>query len=217
MEIFLSLASKFFLAFTSLLIIVDPIAIVPTLLGLTRNYSEEEFEKVVRRACLIGAEVLIFFQLFGVLLFSLLRIDLNAFKVAGGVLLFLTALDMLKAKNADQKYPSEVDDAQEREDISVFPLAMPLLAGPGAITSVMVYSNDPTSSFFENTGIALVSIGLTFILSYYCLKYSSKIKTMLGQSGISVLQRVMGILLAAISLQLMTEGLTLLVKKILAD
>ncbi len=216
MDIVLSLASKFFLAFTSLLIIVDPVAIVPPLLGLTRDYTEEEFEKVIRRACLIGAEVLIFFQLFGVLLFSLLGIDLNAFKVAGGVLLFMTALDMLRAKNADEKYPGEVGEKRSRADISVFPLAMPLLAGPGAITSVMVYSNDPTSSFFENTGIALVSITLTFLLSYYCLKYSNKIKTILGDSGISVLQRVMGILLAAISFQLMTEGLTLLVKKILA-
>jgi multiple antibiotic resistance protein len=215
MEYLLIIGSKFALAFVSLFMLVDPFGIVPTVLSLTRGYSELDTEKIIKRACLIGAQVLIFFQLFGNFLFGFLHIDLNAFKIAGGILLFLTALDMLKAKGAKEKYPSEVDHAEERDDISVFPIAMPLLAGPGSITSVIVYSNDPKGSFIENSITSIASIILTFFFAFYILKYSNKIKKLLGQSGISVLQRVMGILLAAMSMQLIIEGSTLLVQKIL--
>lgn len=215
MEFINDIGTKFLLAFISLFMIVDPIGIVPTILSLTRGYSEADTEKVIKRACLIGAEVLIFFQLFGNFLFGFMHIDLNAFKVAGGILLFMTAWDMLKAKNADEKYPSEVHEAVERDDISIFPIAMPLLAGPGAITSVIVYSNDPKGSFVENSIVSIFAIALTFFLAFFIFKYSTKIKKLLGQSGISVLQRVMGILLAALSLQLIIEGSTSLVYKIL--
>ncbi|MCO5114344.1 MAG: MarC family protein [Bdellovibrionaceae bacterium] len=215
MEELIAVGTKFMLAFISLFMIVDPLGTGPVVLSLTRNYSAADTERIIKRACLIGAQVLIFFQLFGNFLFGFLHIDLNAFKIAGGLLLFMTAWDMIKAKTAGEKYPSEVHEAVERDDISIFPIAMPLLAGPGAITSVIVYSNSPDSSFLENSLVSILAIVLTFFLAFQIMRYSNKVKKLLGQSGIAVLQRVMGILLASLSLQLITEGSTLLVFKIL--
>ncbi|WP_413560822.1 MarC family protein [Bdellovibrio sp. HCB209] len=206
------LGTKFLLVFSSLFVIVDPFAIIPTFLALTKNTPKQNLEKIIRTACMTGAEILIFFQLFGNAVFHLLGIKLDAFKVAGGVLLFLTALDMIKAKELDQTYSSEVSEAEDKRDISIVPLAIPLLAGPGSITSVIVFSNDPQGTFVENTAISITSIILVFVLSYIVLKYSLWIKTFLGKSGISVMQRIMGILLAAISLQMIVEGLVALFK-----
>ena len=215
----IDIGTKFLLDFSSLFVIVDPIGIVPTFLALTHNYSEEAARKIIYRACFIGAGVLIFFQLFGNLVFQSLHISLDAFKAAGGILIFITAFEMLKAKEPEQKYPSEVSQAEEREDISIVPLAMPLLAGPGAITSVIVFSNQteahPTYPWVLNSVLSLAVIVVTFVLCYWILRYSHFFKKWLGKGGISVLQRVMGILLAAIAIQLMVEGIAPLVHKIL--
>jgi multiple antibiotic resistance protein len=214
----IELGTKFLLAFSSLFVIVDPIGIVPTFISLTNNYSEDAARKVIYRACLIGAGVLIFFQLFGNLVFQSLNISLDAFKAAGGILIFLTAFEMLKAKEADEKYNPEVSQAEEREDISIVPLAMPLLAGPGAITSVIVFSNESQSSSYPwilSSLLSLAVIIVVFFLSYWILRSSQFIKKWLGKPGISVLQRVMGILLAAIAIQLIVEGIAPLVHKVL--
>jgi len=215
----IDIGTKFLLAFSSLFVIVDPVGIVPTFLALTNNYSEEAARKVIYRACLIGAGVLIFFQLFGNLVFQSLHISLDAFKAAGGILIFMTALEMLKAKENQQKYSTEVSEAEEREDISIVPLAMPLLAGPGAITSVIVFSNETetyhTYPWILSSILSLAVIIVTFVLSYWILRYSHFFKRWLGKAGISVLQRVMGILLAAIAIQLIVEGIAPLVHKIL--
>lgn len=211
----IDLATRFMLIFSSLFVIVDPFAIVPTFLSLTKRLDKAEIESVIRRACLTGAEVLVFFHLFGLIIFQVLGIQLEAFKIAGGILLFFTAMDMLKARDMDDRYPTEVENADTKTDISIVPLAMPLLAGPGAITSVIVYSNDAKSTFVENTIISILAISLVFLLSYFVLKYSIWIKNFMGKSGIAIVQRVMGILLAALSVQLIVEGAAFLVKKIL--
>lgn len=214
----IELGTKFLLAFSSLFVIVDPIGIVPTFIALTNNYSEDAARKVIYRACLIGAGVLVFFQIFGNLVFQSLNISLDAFKAAGGILIFMTAMEMLKAKDADEKYTPEVSQAEDREDISIVPLAMPLLAGPGAITSVIVFSNESHSSSYPwvlSSLLSLAVIIVVFFLSYWILRSSQFIKKWLGKPGISVLQRVMGILLAAIAIQLIVEGIAPLVHRVL--
>jgi multiple antibiotic resistance protein len=214
----IELGTKFLLAFSSLFVIVDPIGIVPTFLALTHNYSEAAARKIIYRACFIGAGVLVFFQLFGNLVFQSLHISLDAFKAAGGLLIFMTAFEMLKAKDSEEKYSPEVSEASEREDISIVPLAMPLLAGPGAITSVIVFSNESHASEYPwilSSLLSLAVIIVVFVLSYWILRSSHLIKRWLGKSGISVLQRVMGILLAAIAIQLVVEGIAPLVHRVL--
>jgi multiple antibiotic resistance protein len=204
--------SKYILVFTSLFAIVDPFAIIPTFLVLTKNNSDQKVKIIIKRACIAGAEILIFFQLFGSLVFFLLGIKLDAFKVAGGILLFLSSLDMLKAKDLDETYHTEVENAVDKVDISIVPLAIPLLSGPGAITSIIVFSNEDKGGFIERTSVSICAVISVFVISFYILKYSSKIKNLLGTAGISVMQRIMGILLSAISLQMIIEGISVLVK-----
>ena len=204
--------SKLLLVFSSLFALVDPFAIIPTFLALTKSDSDEKIKSIIKRACITGAEILIFFELFGNLVFFLLGIKLNAFKVAGGILLFLTSIDMLKAKDIDDKYHPEMANSDQKPDISIVPLAIPLLSGPGAITSIMVFSNEDKSNFLDRTTVSLTAIILVFLLSYFILKYSSKIKYVMGTAGISVLQRIMGIMLSAISLQMIVEGIIELIK-----
>ncbi len=208
--------SRFILVFSSLFVIVEPFGSVPTFITLTKDYSESEVKRVVLRASLFGPAVLIFFSLFGIWVFKFLQLDMNAFRAAGGLLLLLTALDMLRAKNQDCSRCSieEMNAPNEREDISLVPVALPMLAGPGAITSVVVFSTDHTSEHVLNFAILLAAILLTFLISYFVLGSSVHIKRKLGRSGLTVIQRIMGLLLAALSLQFIAMGLVPLVKGI---
>lgn len=140
---------------------------------------------------------------------------MNAFRAAGGLLLLFTALDMLRATKERELCrcsPDEMNSIQEREDISLVPVATPMLAGPGAITSIMVFSSDHTEQHAIHFAIILLAIALTFFISYFVLRASVVIKAFLGKSGISVIQRIMGLLLAALSLQFIIQGLVALLK-----
>lgn len=204
---------RFLLIFSSLFVIVEPFGVIPTFLSLTKKLEAERTKKVVLKATLFGAVVLVFFSLFGNYVFQLLQINLSAFKAAGGILLFLTALDMLRARNEDRNCsPSEKASGQEGHDISFVPLGMPLLTGPGAITSVMVFSKDHSENHAYHFLIILLAIASVFTISYFVLKYSAKVKLIMGESGMTVVQRLMGLLLAAISLQFIIEGSLKLIK-----
>lgn len=202
--------ARFILVFSSLFVIVDPIAAVPVFAALTSRHSKVEISRIALRATVFGSAVLIFFSLFGVWIFRFLQIDMNAFKAAGGLLLLLTALDMLRAKSdrCAQCSPEELASPSERDDISFVPVALPMLAGPGAITSTVVFSTDHLDGHLVQFLILLAAIAMTFGISFVLLRASGFIKNWLGHSGISVTQRVMGLLLAALSLQFLTQGLS---------
>src|ERR1039458_1242290 len=128
-------------AFSAILFVVDPVAAVPIFIVMTEHDSEAKRRGMARRACMVAALVLVFFALGGGVLFKLLGVTLAAFKIAGGILLMLTALDMLaNHTSATKTSAEEIDEGAHKDDIAIVPLAMPLLAGPGAIATVMVLS-----------------------------------------------------------------------------
>ena len=199
--------SRFVFVLTSLFVVVDPIGVVPSFIALTQSESTSEVNRLARRSSLIGGAILIFFALLGTWLFELLGLEVNALKAAGGLLLLLTALEMMRAKHSSCKCsPEELAARKEHEDISVVPLAIPLLAGPGAISSVMIFSSDHETSHILHFAVILAAILFTFAISYFVLRSSSFVKSWLGNSGISVVQRVMGLVLAALAIQMLLAG-----------
>ena len=197
--------SSFFLTLIALLIVVDPIPVAPMFAAMTAGKSKVEVRAIARRASIAGALLLLFFTLFGGLLFKALRIELGAFRAAGGLLLLLTALDMLRAKVSECRCtPREVEAGARKDDISIVPLATPMLAGPGAIATVMMLVSERPGWSGSLTVVA--AIGLTFVASYFVLRIAPLLGRILGTSGMAMFQRIMGLLLAAMSVQFIADG-----------
>ena len=191
-------------AFVTLLVVVDPIGLAPLFIALTQGMAREERLRVGIRAVAIAAGVLSLFALFGEALLGAIGISMPAFRVAGGILLFLTALDMLFERRTARR---ERDSAAEpQEDPSVFPLATPLLAGPGAIASVILlmgrYQGDLAGQImvFAVLGAVLGLAMLAFLLA-------GPLERLLRRVGVLVVTRLLGMLLAALSVQFVLDGL----------
>jgi multiple antibiotic resistance protein len=198
--------ATFVLAFPAVLFIVDPVGLVPMFLSMTGNDSPEKCRTMARRACLTAGLVLTFFALFGTLVFQVFGVTLAAFRVAGGLLLMLTALDMLRAQSPTTKTSAaEVSEGEAREDIAIVPLAMPLMAGPGAIATVMVLMAQHGAGLDAAVPV-IGSIVLTMIIAYLTLRSAQAVKRVLKQTGIAVLERVFGLILAAIAVQFVFDG-----------
>lgn len=158
------------------------------------------------RASLIAFVVLSVFAAAGGAIFRLLHVSLGAFRIAGGLLLFLLAVDMLRAQRSRQRTsPEEEAEAADTEDVSVFPLAIPMLAGPGATSAVMVLMTHAEQAW--QTGTIFASIAVTAALTYGILRFASNIGERVGQTGLNVLQRIMGLVLAAIAMQFVVDGI----------
>ena len=202
-------------ALSAVFFVVDPFAIVPIFITMTAGDSQAKRESMARRACLITAGVLTFFALGGGLVFKLFGVTLAAFKIAGGVLLMLTALDMLRAHHAATKTSdAEIAEGAAKADIAIVPLAMPLLAGPGAIATVMVLTAQ--SKRLWEIGPILFAIFVTSALSYVVLRAANVVNRMLGSNGQAILSRVMGLMLAALSVQFMLNGVSEALPEVLA-
>jgi len=194
------------LAVSALFFVVDPLGLVPIFIALTEGKSDERRAAIARKASLIFVALVSFFAVGGGLLFRTLGVSLAAFKIAGGLLLALTALDMLRghepvARTSD----GEMDEAAQKHDIAVVPLAMPLLAGPGAIATVMVLTS--RAHTVVDVGIVLLAIVITGVATYAILAASTAIARVLGKSGRTILERVMGLVLAAIAVQFVVDGI----------
>lgn len=198
--------STFLIALPAVLFIVDPIGVVPLFVAMTANDPPEKCEAMAKRACLTAAGVLIFFALFGTVIFKLFGVTLSAFRVAGGLLLMLTALDMLRGKHpATKTSPEETREGSAQEDIAIVPLAMPLLAGPGAIATVMVLMAEKGGELATGA-IVIGCIVITMLLAYLLLRSANLVKRVLKQTGIAILERIFGLILAAIAVQFVFEG-----------
>lgn len=204
--------AEFLVALSAVFFIVDPLAVVPLFLSMTRSDSAEKVRQTARRATLVAFSLLTFFALFGTVVFQVLGISLGAFRVAGGILLLVTALDMIRARPAATKTsPEETAEGVAKEDIAIVPLAVPLLAGPGAIATVMVLMS-------RGAGVAhavpvLLAILITFAATYLILRAGGMITRVLGSSGLLVLERVMGLILAAIAVQFVADGIRALISQ----
>lgn len=198
--------SLFLVSLPAVLFVVDPVGVVPIFLAMTAGDSEEKIRSTARRACMVACALLLFFALFGGVIFKVFGISLGAFRVAGGILLLITALDMLRARPSETRTtPSEQQESEKKEDVALVPLAMPLLAGPGAIATAMVLMARGGDSLLSAVPV-LVAIVLTFLTSYFVLRAAGFVQRVLKQSGVAILERVMGLILAAIAVQFIADG-----------
>ncbi|HEV8511075.1 MAG TPA: MarC family protein [Gemmatimonadales bacterium] len=196
------------LIFTSILFIVDPFAVIPTFLAMTVRDSPQQRRVLARRGAWTCAITLIAFALGGSMIFKIFGITIGAFKIAGGVLIGLNALDMVQARRSQQREtPVETAEGIEKDDIGIMPLGVPMLAGPGAISTVMVLALDAKSP--AATVAIYVSILLTALITYLVLAAASLVERRLGQTGMRILTRLMGLVLCAIAVQFIIDGIKL--------
>jgi multiple antibiotic resistance protein len=191
---------------TTLLFVVDPLAVVPLFVSMTGGETPEQRRTTARRATITMFGALTTFALVGRQLFLVLGISLGAFQIAGGALLFLLAIDMLRAQRSrTRSSPEEEAEGVEKTDVSIFPLAIPMLAGPGATSTVLVLVARG-SSLLEHA-LVIVAIAVTAALCYLTLRSASLVERRLGQTGMNVLERVMGLILAATAVQFVIDGI----------
>jgi len=193
------------ITFASVLFIVDPLAAIPAYLVVTRDESPEARRRTARRACIAMAFLLVVFAAVGRFIFQALGITLPAFRIAGGLILWLVAFDMLRAQRSTHESGEELAEGQAKEDVALTPLAIPILAGPGAISTTMVLANEAGS--WTHGAVVYSAIILTALVSYLTLLLGERLVARLGQTGIRVLTRIMGLLLAAVATQFILTGL----------
>ena len=190
--------------FTSVLFIVDPVAAIPTYLVITQRETREERRRTARRACVAMTVLLIVFGMSGTMLFRAFGITLAAFRTAGGLILWFVAMDMLQGERRTQEGRDEVYEGQIKEDVAVTPLAIPMLAGPGAISTAIVVAGQARGP--AQTAVVYGAIVLTGIISYLSLRLGEPLLGRLGKTGIRVVTRVMGLILAAVAVQFVFSG-----------
>ena len=192
------------LAFTSILFIVNPIAVIPTYLVITQRQTSEQRAAAARRACIAATCILFAFALAGAQIFRLFGITIDAFRVAGGLILWVVAMDMLHGERRTQESSPEISEGSIKEDVALTPLAMPMLAGPGAISTIMVLSGQ-ASGLPEKLAV-FAAILVTMMLAWIVLRLGERVVLRLGATGIRVMTRIMGLLLAAIAVQFVITG-----------
>ena len=197
------------LALSSIFFLVDPFAAIGSFLAITAGADEARRKRMARKAALTCFVVLTSFALGGQLIFRMFGITLPAFEIAGGLILLLIGLDMLEAKrSATQEATGDAEEASHKEDAGIVPLGIPMLAGPGAISSVMVLVGQVPTLWSWEMGAILGSIALTSLISYGVLAGASRVRKVLGETGIRILVRIMGLLLVALAMQFFVNGLT---------
>ncbi len=195
-----------FVSLSSIFFIVDPFSTIPAFLAVTANHSAPKRVRMARQAGWTLFLVLTVFAVAGSVIFKLFGITLPAFKIAGGLLLFLVALDMLQARRSGtQESTEEREEGLEREEVGVTPIGIPMLAGPGALSTVMVLMGQ--SRRWWQAIPVFAAIIITSIASYYILAGADRVRGILGEIGIRILMRLMGLVLVAIAVQFVVNGL----------
>jgi multiple antibiotic resistance protein len=190
--------------FTSVLFIVDPIAVVPTYLVITQGQSQTQRRKTAARACIAAMILLVTFAAAGRAIFGLFGITMPAFRIAGGLILWVVAMDMLHGTRSTQEGTAEITEATVKDDVAITPLAMPMLAGPGAISTVMVLSGQARTA--PQMIVVYGSILVALLIAWATLRAAERLVLRMGQTGIRVMTRIMGLLLAAIAVQFVITG-----------
>lgn len=195
--------------FTTLLAIVNPLGIIPIFVSLTGGLAEEERKRIVYTTSVTVAVILVVATLLGQPLLGFFGVSIASFKVGGGILLLLMSISMMQARHTQSKQtPEEAAEAEEKESIAVVPIAMPLLAGPGAISTVIIYANESASPL--HIGLIVIICILTSLLTWLALMAAGRVRNMLSRTGINIATRLMGLLLAAIAVEFIAGGLSVL-------
>jgi multiple antibiotic resistance protein len=200
------------LAFTSLFTMINPLGVVPVYISLTSKLTPAEAKKVAYKSILTALVVLLIFAVTGKFIFDFFAISVNSLKVVGGVIFFMTGYDMLQARLIRTKESSE-SDVEYSNDISITPLGIPLICGPGAITVSIVMMNE--ASFLAEKAVLLIIIVLVLSIALVFLLSARKIMHALGNNGNKVLMRIMGLIVMVIAVEFLFSGLKPLVKNLL--
>ena len=192
--------------FTALLVILDPFAAIPIFLSLTQGYSTAERNRAVTLAAITVAIVLSLSAMFGETMLTVLGTSLPSFRVGGGIVLLLMALTMLRAQPDQMRTTSaEKAEAAGRENVAIVPIAIPLLAGPGSISTVIIQMHRPGAEFHLLWVIAVIL--LITVLLWIVLRLANPIGRLLGPIGLNILNRLFGLILTAIAVEIMANGL----------
>ena len=196
-------------AFASIFAVMNPVGNLPVFVAITEGYSPELKRKVRNKVCIVAGSVLVVFALFGNVIFDLYGITIPAFKIAGGILLFSIAFTMTRGQLTKSKMTEEeAEEASEKEEVGVVPLGIPLFAGPGAITTVMIYVSYAQDSGEPALNLLFIFLGIfaTVAISFVLLKYAEPLFSRMGKSGAMAFTRIMGLLLAAMAVEFVLSG-----------
>ena len=197
--------------FASIFAIIDPIGNVPLFIAMTQNHSREEKIRVINKVILVATVTLIVFGLVGQYIFMLFNITIPAFQIAGGILIFKIGFDMLQGgRPSAKRTEDEKQEAIEKEIIGIVPLGIPIFAGPGSISAVMLYISQSQDTFFNSILqliMVLSCVILTMFISYLLLRNASKIFDRIGRLGTLAISRIMGLIITAMAVQFLLNGI----------
>jgi len=196
----------FILCFSSLFALINPIGLVPIFLSITENYNRRERDIIAIKAVIFSFFILITFSFIGEFIFSFYKITVDGFRIAGGILLLKISLDMLESKRSRTRTtPVEQKEAEEKNEIAYTPLGIPLIAGPGAIASIMILSSE--SNGYLDKVTLLISLSLVLFMTFIIFKISKFLSKNFGKSGLRIMQRIMGLILMTISIEFILKGI----------
>jgi multiple antibiotic resistance protein len=195
---------KFFVVF---FVVVDPISLIPLFAGLTTGANDVYNNKMAGKAALIALIICVLFALAGAKFLDIMGISLSSFRIAGGTLLFLIALDMVFARTSGTKSTTpEKEESRTREDISVFPLAFPFIAGPGALATILLTAAEVSGQPLLFAGFLSV-VGLVILVCWILMLATPRLMNVLGVTGANVMSRLSGVILAALAVQFIIDGI----------
>ncbi|MBP7737543.1 MAG: MarC family protein [Spirochaetes bacterium] len=194
--------------FFTLFFVVDPLGLIPVFLVYLAGYRDHKRKRIIIRSIGISIAVSVFFILFGRYLLGFLGISTGSFLVAGGILLFIISMEMLlgQASRIKMRDIGDHDQPEEERDVSVFPLAIPMLCGPGNIAALVMFSTEAQGDIIKLGIIVGVSV-MVFLMALVVMFFSDHISDALGATGISITQKLMGLILSAMSVQFIRNGL----------
>lgn len=197
---------KFFVVF---FVVVEPVSLLPLFVSLTEGATEEYRRRMARKAVLLSGAILFVFALFGAKFLELMGISLEAFRIFGGLLLFLIALEMVFARESGTRSTSrEHAENRQRADISVFPLAFPFIAGPGALATLLLWFGPVSITATPGHWVVLFSAVLAVLLiAWVFMRLAGRLMKVIGVTGANVSSRLLGVILGALAVQFVIDGL----------
>jgi multiple antibiotic resistance protein len=193
-------------AFATLFVVVDPLGVAPMFVGLTEGLDTGTRRRILARAILVAFSVTMFFLLGGGFILTYLGVTVHAFAISGGALLFIAAMPMLFGQRTRLQAPERNEERATGEDIAIFPLAIPLLSGPGAITTVLLLTNQARGDL-SHVGLFAIVVGAVYAISWAVLAAGDRIMARLGEGKVHIITRVLGIVLAALAVQYILGGI----------
>ena len=200
------------LCFTSFFTLVNPLGIMPVFLTMTQSMGDVQRKKIVRKSTVIAFLTLVSFTVFGRFLFMVFGLSTNGFRLAGGIVIFKIGWDMLQAKFTRMKL-ADTEIKEYADDISITPLAIPMLCGPGGIANGIVLMEDARTPLYVAGRVTVIAV--VFLITYLILKASTRLVEIIGETGNNVMMRLMGLILMVIAVECFVSGLRPIVKSMI--